>query len=314
MTSSPENRDDQHSHVLIPIFVSICAIPISMMFWIVNVDYSILWPDSENHIKEHSVISPWRWLIAVGVPFFFFFWGYRKKNINIIGGMLGFVMGFILTFSSYAHVAVFLTFFVTGSKATKFRSVEKKKIEDVGSGERPIDFNSEYRSSWLSVAIIGAIACCCGDTWASELGTVMSKSDPFLITTWKRVPRGTNGAVSWMSLLCAFLGGLAIGLVYYVVILYTVDTSVLELSPPQWPIILVGGFGGFFGSLLDSILGATVNYSGVDEKGFVVKQPGKGVKYISGKHVLDNHSVNLLCSIGIALILPQIANVFWPSV
>jgi hypothetical protein len=76
-------------------------------------------------------------------------------------------------------------FFVTGSKVTKFRSAEKKKIEadfkeggqrnwiqvlcnvgmatqlallylsDVGSGERPIDFDKNYRSSWLSIGIIG---------------------------------------------------------------------------------------------------------------------------------------------------------------
>lgn len=94
-------------------------------------------------------------------------------------------MGFILTLSSYAHLIALATFFVTGSKVTKFRSAEKKKIEanfkeggqrnwiqvlcnggmatqlallyllDVGSGERPIDFDKEYRSSWLSVGIIG---------------------------------------------------------------------------------------------------------------------------------------------------------------
>ncbi|XP_020279442.1 transmembrane protein 19-like [Pseudomyrmex gracilis] len=340
MTSSIENRND---HVLVPVLLSACAIPIFMMFWIINVAYSILRPDSESHIEDRSGISPWRWLLAVVIPFLLLFWGYRKKGINIIGGIFGFVMGFILTLSSYAYIAAVGTFFVTGSKATKFRSVEKKKIEadfkeggqrgwaqaicncglatqlallhllEVGSGERPIDFNSEYRSSWLSVGVLGAFACCCGDTWASEFGTVLGKSDPFLITTWKRVPRGTNGGVSWMGLLCSFLGGLVVGLVYYVVILCTVDTTVLELSAPQWPIILFGGFGGFIGSLLDSFFGATLQYSGINEKGLIVERPGEGVKHISGKQVLDNHSVNLLASIGIVLILPRIADVFWPS-
>ncbi|XP_020279439.1 transmembrane protein 19-like [Pseudomyrmex gracilis] len=343
MTSLTGNRNDQHSHVLVPVFVSFCTIPISMMFWIVNEDYSILWPDSKNHIKEHSMISLWRWLIAVVVPLFILSWGYSKKSVKFNSAILGSVMGFILTLSSYAQGAAFLTFFIIGTKATLFRPVEKKKIEadfkeggqrnwthvicnggmatqlallhflDVGSGDRPIDFNNEYRSSWLSVAILGAVTCCCGDTWASELGTVISKGDPFLITTRKRVPRGTSGAVSWTIFLCAFLGGSVVGLVYYVVILYTVDTTVLEVSSPQWPIILVGGFGGFFGSLFNSVLGATVNYSGVNEEGLIVKRPGKGVKHISGNEVFDNQSINLFCSIGIALILPQIAKVFWPS-
>lgn len=63
-------------------------------------------------------------------------------------------------------------------------------------------------------------------------------------------------------MLCSFLGGLAIGVAYYAVILYTVDTAVLQQSAPQWPIMVVGGLGGFLGSLLDSILGATLQYSG----------------------------------------------------
>lgn len=71
---------------------------------------------------------------------------------------------------------------------------------DCGSSERPIDFVTQYRSSWLGIAILSAFACCNGDTWASEIGSVVG-SDPFLITTRKRVPRGTNGGVSPIGLL-----------------------------------------------------------------------------------------------------------------
>lgn len=160
-------------------------------------------------------------------------------------------MGFVLTLSSFSHVACLFAFLVSSTKATKFRATEKKKIEadfkeggqrnwiqvlcnggmatqlallyllDVGHAEQPIDFDKYYRSSWLSVGILGtfiscdcnefidltsktnlpnydanydlgAFACCYGDTWASEIGTVIGSKDSFLITTLKRVPRGMN--------------------------------------------------------------------------------------------------------------------------
>ncbi|XP_011159771.1 transmembrane protein 19 [Solenopsis invicta] len=342
MLSFGSCKEYRHFRVLMPVLLSACAIPISMLFWIVNVTYSLLWPDTTNLTEEHSVISPWRWLAAVVIPIMFMFWGLRKKSLDVSGAFLGFFVGFFLVLASFIHTMALITFFVTSSKITKFRSTQKSKFEadfkeggqrnwiqvlcnsgmatqlailyllDVGSGERPIDFDKEYRNSWLSVGIIGAFACCNGDTWASEIGTVISTSDPFLITTRKKVPKGTNGGVSWIGLISSLVGGLIVGLFCYITIINTVDTAVLQLAAPQWPIVIVAGFGGLFGSILDSILGATLQYSGVDEKGIIVERPGKGVRHICGKQILDNHSVNLLSSIGIALILPRIANIFWP--
>lgn len=131
------------------------------------------------------------------------------------------------------------------------------------------------------------------------------------------------------------LGGLTVGLCHYLTVLITVDTVVLQLAVPQWPIIVLGGIGGLFGSTVDSILGATLQYSGetllrcrhffclllkftirfsisgVNEQGMVVEHPGKGVKHVCGRQVLDNHSVNLLSSVITALTLPGIAKLFW---
>ena len=42
----------------------------------------------------------------------------------------GYLVGFILTLSNLCFFAALLTFFVLGSKATKFRSQQKKKFEE----------------------------------------------------------------------------------------------------------------------------------------------------------------------------------------
>ena len=63
-----------------------------------------------------------------------------------------------------------------------------------------------------------------------------------------------------MGLFASFLGGLAVGAAYFVSQLLFVND--LNLANPQWPIILYGGVAGLLGSLLDSFLGANMQYSG----------------------------------------------------
>lgn len=60
----------------------------------------------------------------------------------------------------------------------------------VGPGETPIDFGKQYSASWMCLSLLGALACSSGDTWASEVGPVLSQSQPRLITTWREVPAG----------------------------------------------------------------------------------------------------------------------------
>lgn len=63
---------------------------------------------------------------------------------------------------------------------------------EVGPGEIPVDFGKQYSASWMCLSLLGALACSTGDTWASEIGPVLSKRKPRLITTWKHVPAGTE--------------------------------------------------------------------------------------------------------------------------
>lgn len=202
---------------------------------------------------------------------------------------------------------------------------------DVGSSERTIDFVKDYRASWLGIAVMGVygvlythnietkkcsfisavFASCNGDTWASELGSVLSKTDPYLITTFKKVPRGTNGGVSLIGLFVSFVAGVVVGLAYFLVVYFTAPAHMHVVAPPQWPLILWGGIAGLFGSLVDSLLGATLQYSGIDEEGKIVDTPADGVRYISGLRIIDNHSVNLISSIITGVCIPTMAMKCW---
>lgn len=162
----------------------------------------------------------------------------------------------------------------------------------------------------LGVAILSSFACVNGDTWASELG-ILSRSEPVLITNFKRVPKGTNGGVSSWGLFVSFAGGLFIGIFYLIATWFFVDSEVFETSPTQLPIILLAGFAGLYGSLLDSFLGATCQFSGQTPEGFIVEEYGEKVIKISGRKILNNHSVNFVSCLLTAITVPLFAQILW---
>ncbi len=291
-----------------------------------------------------SSISPSRWAFVTFAPAALALYGFRRGSLSATGALSAVVVGSTLTLANSAFFASLLVFFLTSSKATKFRQEEKQRLEgpafkeggrrnwlqvlcnggvatelallyliDVGCADLPLDFSAEYRGSWLGSAVLGALACCNGDTWASEIGSVVWTEDsPRLITSWRKVPRGTNGGVSPAGVVVSLLGGMAVGAGYYMGVAVTASRISLDRSPNQLYAILLGGLAGLLGSLLDSLLGATIQYSGLDRKTkVVVEEPGADVKHISGLAVIDNHGVNLLSSIVTALVTPKIAIIFF---
>nr|XP_021585585.2 transmembrane protein 19 isoform X1 [Ictidomys tridecemlineatus]XP_040136247.1 transmembrane protein 19 isoform X1 [Ictidomys tridecemlineatus] len=334
MTDLDDTVCKRYMKMITNIVILSLIICISLAFWIMSMTAS-------TYYGNLRPISPWRWLFSVVVPVLIVSNGFKKKSLDYSGALGGLVVGFILTIANFSFFTSLLMFFLSSSKLTKWKGEVKKRLDseykeggqrnwiqvfcngavptelallymiENGPGEMPIDFSKQYTASWMCLSLLAALACSAGDTWASEVGTVLSKSPPRLITTWEKVPVGTNGGVTMVGLASSLLGGTFVGIAYFLTQL--VFVSDLDISAPQWPIIAFGGLAGLLGSIVDSYLGATMQFTGLDEStGMVVNNPTNNAKHIAGKPILDNNAVNLFSSVLIALLLPTAAWGFWP--
>lgn len=109
-------------------------------------------------------------------------------------------------------------------------------------------FSATGNRVWL-VAAVGALAEAATDTVASEIGQYRGP-DPRLITTWERVPAGTDGGITMVGSVVGMVAGLVIAAVAAV--------GGMILRTQLWIPVAVG----FAGMMIDSLLGATLQRRG----------------------------------------------------
>ena len=156
-------------------------------------------------------------------------------------------------------------------------------------------------SAYLWCMYIAHYAVAAGDTWASELG-ILSLTHPRLITSlfMKTVPPGTNGGVSLIGTVASGLGGMSIGLTFYLMSRFATEQ---DLDSSQAPIIVFATLCGVLGSLVDSLLGATLQATYYDaERKCVVKTKAEidvvtrddVIQATGGLDILSNEMVNFV--------------------
>ncbi len=154
-------------------------------------------------------------------------------------------------------------------------------------------------AAWPWVAFAGTLAAVNADTWATELG-VLSKSTPRLITTGRPVERGTSGGVTPGGTLAALAGALLIGLLALPLWQNGGETSGAVTHLLRLAVI---GLAGLAGSLIDSLLGATLQaiyHCPACEKE-TERHPlhtcGTATTRIRGLAWLNNDWVNITCAL-----------------
>jgi len=102
----------------------------------------------------------------------------------------------------------------------------------------------------LLAALSAALSEVAADTLSSEIGTFLGGT-PRLLTTWEGVPAGTDGAITWLGTLVSLAAALLVSLA-------SATTHVFPFRnlPPCIA-------AAIFGTLVDSLLGATLEQKGV---------------------------------------------------
>ncbi|KAF2348530.1 Protein of unknown function DUF92 TMEM19 [Trinorchestia longiramus] len=173
-------------------------------------------------------VSVVRWLVVTLLPVVVATHGLYNKSLVMSGALTGIVLTQVLTLAHYGFLTQLFVFFVGGSRVTKFRQQRKQLLEEhfrevqlvavctggerdgmqvlctagtaavlsvlyllqCGAGEHWLQLHSHC--THICLAVLGSFACAAGDTFSSEVGSVVGVTDPLLITTLRRVPRALH--------------------------------------------------------------------------------------------------------------------------
>lgn len=244
---------------------------------------------------------------------------YRRRSLSrsgIIGAMLTGTTTFGLGGWSWGLSLIF--FFASSSFFSHFRARDKARVaadkfskggrrdihQVIANGGVATLFALGYgyapspaMREMCQAGYAGALATATADTWATELG-VLSSQSPRLVTTGKRVAPGTSGGVTLFGTAAAGLGALALGSTFWLL-----ERSQKSLAWLPF-IALLGGWGGSF---VDSLLGATVQAMYFcptcgKETEKLVHNCGTKTLPLRGVPWLNNDAVNFLSTLSGALL------------
>jgi len=251
------------------------------------------------------------------------FLAWRVKALSRSGAIAASISGgVIFGLGGLPWAILLMTFFISSSLLSRAFEKRKRKLSEKFSKGSQRDWKQVFANGglaslivifyalfpaqiWLWIAFAGAMAAVNADTWGTELG-VLNPTPPLLITTGKRVERGTSGGISMIGTL-AVLGGAA--LIAFLTTFY--PPSDIKISAVIT--FLAVTLGGFIGAFFDSLLGATIQaiyYCPICEKEterFPIHTCGTKTLPKRGWLWLDNDYVNFSAS----FIGASVAAVIW---
>lgn len=222
--------------------------------------------------------------ICAFFAYFFYYFSVLDKNGSFFAGLMGLI---IWEIQGLNWVLLMIGFVFISTCATRYKYAVKKKLlvaENSGGVRRSknviangivpllISITGKIYGWDVSLYFVGAVAAATGDTLSSEIG-VLSRGKTYLITTLKETEKGVDGGVSALGFASAMFGGFLIGLL-------AIFVSISYTEP--YLLVVIGVISSLFGSIVDSILGATL-----ERYGFITNEIVNFFCTISGAYVVS---------------------------
>ncbi|MFX0094557.1 MAG: DUF92 domain-containing protein [Candidatus Hodarchaeota archaeon] len=251
-----------------------------------------------------------------------------KKHLKFPSGSLAaLIVGISLfTFSFYSWILL-MTFFISSSLLTRFKSQLKVNIQDKfdKGGERDADqvfansgptvvyavlislLSIPELSSPFFIAITAYFASVNADTFSTEIGILAKPPPRWILDPRRSVEKGTSGGITLLGTLAGAFGALEIGFLLFIGTLIFPEPN---LTPEKLGIALgIVLVAGICGNFIDSLLGATVQgfyfcptcQIGT-EKRIHLKCGGSKTRLTRGWNKITNDWVNFLAATSASII------------
>lgn len=231
-------------------------------------------------IEPLSAYGVWpatpQWLVVNGILAIV---GYAARSVDFSGALGGWFLGTIIILGAgWPLYVALLAFFVIGTLATKLGYSRKAKagLAQEGGGRRGFShaFSNVGVAAICAIAVsrlarsehgatelellplfmgIAALATAAADTTASEIGQLIGRR-AFLPLTLRRVPVGTEGAISIEGTVAGLLGGLGVAFAGTWSV-QQMFREVTQIATP-WTLALLVAACAFAGSYIESIAGS----------------------------------------------------------
>jgi uncharacterized protein (TIGR00297 family) len=187
----------------------------------------------------------------------------RSRSLDNSGAVAAAVVGTVALLAGWSWGLLLIAYFVSSSVLSRLGEDEKQKLNASvvakGGARDAVQvlanggvfaaaallmlLDPTHVMRWQALGA-GVLATSASDTWATEIGTLVG-GVPRSIVHWQRLPRGMSGGITLAGMLAAVAGAAFVAIV---------------AAALGWPtrVALAALAGGFVGSTIDSLLGATL--------------------------------------------------------